>query len=78
MIKFLNPDEVPAGYCYLAWVNGTILPSFWLLEKDKNNNIFTWRCTGTQKKVPRNWIAAVYELPNPDNINLDDMDETND
>jgi hypothetical protein len=69
-----NPDLVPKGKPYLAWVNGTMLPSFWLLEKDesrKKPGKYKWTCPKTGKKVPRAWIAAVVAMPDPRDIGPD-------
>jgi hypothetical protein len=76
MTDWKNPDDVLAGSIYIAWVSGTQLPSFWLLEKDENHNKpgeYVWHCNKTYKKIPRKWIAAVAELPDPKDIGLDWM-----
>jgi hypothetical protein len=76
MSDWQNPDDVESGSIYIAWVNSTQLPSFWLLDKDetkKGSGKYVWHCNKTGKKIPREWIAAVAEMPNPEDIGPDWM-----
>ena len=72
-----NPDDVKAGHLYIAWITGTQLPHFLLLAKNesrKKPGVITWLEEQESRKIPRQWIKAVHELPDPKELGKDWME----
>lgn len=70
--RWRDPDTVKPGKLYIVWINGTKLPHFRILAKDlaytKDGELTGethWRDEMEDKLIPRNWIGAVHDLPNP-------------
>lgn len=64
--KVVSEAEAKEGCLYLAWVSGTVLPSYQLVGKRKG----TWRfeeksLLNGRRVFPKQWIGTLWELPSP-------------
>jgi hypothetical protein len=66
MWKVVAEAEAREDHVHLAYISGTILPSYQLVAKSKDGK---WRSQGWRQKgrreFPKRWIGTLWELPPP-------------
>jgi hypothetical protein len=65
--KVVREAEANPGHIHLAWINGTILPSYQLIGKSRRDG--KWRLENMRqsgrREIPKQWIGKLWELPPP-------------
>jgi hypothetical protein len=66
IVKLIDPREADEGQVHLAWISGTVLPSFRIVGKRNGRWYLEDGRWGNGRSVfPAWWIGALWTVPDP-------------
>jgi hypothetical protein len=66
IVKLIDPREAVEGRVHIAWISGTVLPSFRIVGKRKGRWYLEYGRWGNGRRLfPAWWIGALWTMPDP-------------